>query len=304
MKEIKTAAILGLGALGILFGCPMAEHSEVTVIADRERIARYTAAKGTNNGRPYAFRYTTPEEGRPVDLILVATKSTTLEEAIPSLKNFIGPDTVILSLLNGITSEEKIEALYPGHCLWSVAIHMDATRVDRSLSYTKMGKIQFGERSGEITPRVEAVAAYFTRCGIPYEVCTDMVYQQWLKLMINDGLNQVTAAFGLTYGLLQSSFEAQAIMKLAMSEVIQLSALEGVPLPADAHEVWTRDTLPIFSAPNMPSMAQDMRAKRPTEVEEFAGEVIRRARKHGLPTPGNEYLYFRIKKLEASWEQE
>lgn len=301
MKEIKSAAILGLGALGILFGRPMADHSDVVVIADEARIQKYEAQPGLCNGEPYSFRYVTPEQGKPVDLILVATKSTTLDSALPALKNLVGEDTVILSLLNGITSEDRIEALYPGHCLWSVAIHMDATREGRNLTYKNMGKIQFGEKNGEITPRVEAVSAYFTRCGVPHEVCADMVLKQWNKLMINVGLNQITAAFGLNYGLLQGSYEAQAIMKEAMAEVIQLANLEGVPLPVDAHEVWTREVLPIFAPAGMPSMAQDMRAKRHTEVEEFSGEVIRRAQKYGLPTPINGYLYFRIRKLEAAF---
>lgn len=299
--EIKSAAILGLGALGILFGRPMANHSDVVVIADEARIRRYQSQPGLCNGEPYTFRYQTPEEGKPVELILVATKSTALESALPALERFVGENTVILSLLNGITSEEKIEAHYPGHCLWSVAIHMDATRQGRNLLYKNIGKIQFGEKNGEITPRVEAVSAYFDRCGVPHEVCTDMVTRQWNKLMINVGLNQVTAAYGLTYGLLQKSSEAQSVMKEAMAEVLRLARLEGVTLPPDAHEVWTRDTLPIFEAAGMPSMAQDVRAKRLTEVEEFAGEIIRRAEKYGLPTPVNHDLYARIRKIEAEY---
>lgn len=301
MKEIRSAAILGLGALGILFGRPMADHSDVVVIADEARIRRYRSQPGLCNGKPYRFHYLTPQQGKPVDLILVATKATALADALPRLAPFVGEDTVILSLLNGITSEEKIEAVYPGHCLWSVAIHMDATRQGRNLLYKNMGKIQFGEKNGGITPRVQAVSDYFTRCEVPHEVCTDMVLRQWNKLMINDGLNQVTAACGLTYGGLQQSPEAQQMMLSAMEEVIGLARLEGVPLPADAHKVWARDTLPIFAPEGMPSMAQDVRAKRPTEVEEFAGEVIRRAKRYGLPTPVNEELYAGIRRLESEY---
>ena len=144
MKKIETSALIGLGALGILFGRKM---PGVKVIADAGRIARYSAQPVVCNGEECHFDYVTPEQGQPVDLLLVAVKATVLEQAIRDMKKFIGPDTIILSVLNGITSEEDIEAVYPGHCLWSVAIGMDATRVGRSLTFGAPGRIQFGEKA-------------------------------------------------------------------------------------------------------------------------------------------------------------
>ena len=163
MKKIETSALIGLGALGILFGRKM---PGVKVIADAGRIARYSAQPVVCNGEECHFDYVTPEQGQPVDLLLVAVKATVLEQAIRDMKKFIGPDTIILSVLNGITSEEDIEAVYPGHCLWSVAIGMDATRVGRSLTFGAPGRIQFGEKNGEMTDRVKAVDEYLTACGI------------------------------------------------------------------------------------------------------------------------------------------
>ena len=114
MKKIETSALIGLGALGILFGRKM---PGVQVIADEDRIARYSAEPVVCNGEACSFRYVTPAEGKPVDLLLVAVKATVLEQAIQDIAKFIGPDTVILSVLNGITSEEHIDAAYPGHTL-------------------------------------------------------------------------------------------------------------------------------------------------------------------------------------------
>lgn len=301
MKTIQSAAILGLGALGILFGRPMAAASKVRVIADKERIARYTAAPATCNGEEYTFDYLTPEEGSPVDLILVATKATSLEEALPQLAKFVGPDTVILSLLNGITSEERIEAFYPGHTLWSVAIGMDATRQGRNMEYKNMGKIQFGEKSGEITPRVVQVEEYFHRCGVPCQVCTDILFKQWHKLMVNVGLNQTSAVYGLTYGGLCQSKEAQKTMLAAMEETIALARASGVPLPPDGHIKWLSEFLPTFKPDGRPSMGQDVLAKRPTEVEEFAGEVCRRAAALGIPTPANDFYYKELCRIQAGY---
>lgn len=197
MKKIETSALIGLGALGILFGRKM---PGVKVIADAERVARYSAQPVVCNGKECHFDYVTPEQGQPVDLVLVAVKATVLEQAIKDIKKFVGPDTIIISVLNGITSENDIEAVYPGHCLWSVAIGMDATRVGRSLTFGAEGRIQFGEKGGEMTDRVKAVDEYLTACGIASEPCNDILFKQWSKLMVNDGLNQAAAAFDLPYG--------------------------------------------------------------------------------------------------------
>ena len=300
MKKIETSALIGLGALGILFGRKM---PGVQVIADERRIARYTADPVVCNGEECRFDYITPAEGKPVDFLLVAVKATVLEQAIADIKNFIGPDTIILSVLNGITSEEAIDAAYPGHTLWSVAIGMDATRTGRHLVFQQAGKIQFGEKGGAMTDRVQAVADYLNACGIANELCSDILYKQWNKLMVNDGLNQAAAAFDLPYGGLRQPGKAQDTMRAAMQEVIKLANLEGVPLPPDNDVRFLDAMMPTFNPEGMPSMRQDVLAQRPTEVEEFAGVVRRLAKKHGLPTPANDFFYTRIHEIEAGYQK-
>lgn len=301
MRSIQSSALIGLGALGILFGRRM---PGVRVIADPERIARYRARPVTCNGRECPFEYVVPEQGRPVDLLLVAVKATALEAALPQIARFVGPDTVILSVLNGITSEQRIEAVYPGHTLWSVAIGMDATRTGRSLIYQAEGKIQFGERSGAMTPRVQAVAEYLTACGIANEPCGDILYKQWSKLMVNVGLNQAAAAFDLPYGGLNRPGPAYDTMRQAMQETIRLANLEGIPLPPDNDIRFLEASMPTFNPEGMPSMRQDVLARRPTEVEEFAGTVRRLAQKHGMPTPANDFFYTRIREIEANYKKD
>ena len=302
--EIRTSALIGLGALGILFGAPMEAHAapgSFTVIAGEDRICRYSQQPTLFNGRECHFDYTTPEKGRPVDLILVAVKATALDSAVEDIRPFVGPDTVILSVLNGITSEETLNAAYPGHVLWSVAIGMDATRTGRTLVCKCPGKIQFGERDGRMTQRVAAVDRYLTACGIGGEPCGDILTKQWAKLMINVGLNQTAAAFDLTYEGLRTPGPAQDKMRQAMQEVIRLANLEGVPLPPDCDSKWLDANMPGFNADGMPSMRQDVLARRPTEVEEFAGVIRRLGRKHGMPTPANDFFYDAIRRIEANY---
>lgn len=297
-RPIRTSALIGLGALGILFGRKM---PGVQVVADEARAARYAAQPTLCNGEACRFAYCAPEAGEPVDLILVAVKATGLDAAIRDIAAFVGPDTVILSVLNGITSEERLDAAYPGHVLWSVAIGMDANRSGRNLIFQSPGKIQFGEQDGSVTPRVAAVAQYLTACGIENEPCTDILYKQWHKLMINVGLNQASAAFGMTYGGLAQDNAQRALMLSAMQEVIRLANAEGVPLPPDDDVQWLAGAIPRFRPDSKPSMGQDVDARRPTEVEEFSGVVRRLSARHGLPTPANDFFYRAIRAIEAGW---
>ena len=89
----------------------------------------------------------------------------------------------------------------------------------------------------------------------------------------------------------------------AMQEVIDLSVLEGVDLPADNHKAFLESMAPTFNPDGMPSMRQDVLAKRPTEVEQFAGVVRRLAQKHGMPTPANDFFYEKIREIEANYNK-
>ena len=90
-------------------------------------------------------------------------------------------------------------------------------------------------------------------------------------------------------------------MRAAMQEVIRLANLEGVPLPPDNDVRFIDAMMPTFNPEGMPSMRQDVLAKRPTEVEEFAGVVRQRAKKYGMPTPANDFFYTRIREIEAGY---
>ena len=108
-KTIRKAHISGLGAVGsvyasILYGY---DRESVKVIVDAERASRYQAQGATVNGKKYDFDYVisqTPAE--PADLILIAVKGNQLEESIESIRPFVGENTILMSLLNGISSED------------------------------------------------------------------------------------------------------------------------------------------------------------------------------------------------------
>lgn len=304
--EIKTVSIIGLGALGTLFGHHLSKKlpkEDLRIIADKNRVAKYESNYLYCNDERCNFNYITQEDiCSPADLVIFAVKYNNLNESIQAVKNQIGDKTIILSLLNGITSEELIGQTYGmGKMLYCVAQGMDAVKVGNKLTYDHMGMICFGEREpGIMTEKVKAVSDFFKRTELPFEVDMDMYKRLWGKFMLNVGVNQTVAVYESDYGEIQVEGEARDTMIAAMREVIALSKKEGINLTEEDLDYWLK-VLDKLSPNGKPSMRQDLEAKRYSEVDLFAGTVLEFGKKHDLPTPVNKKLYDRIKYLESMY---
>ena len=300
---MQTVGIIGLGALGVLFGQRLLENgADVRIIADQSRAEKYQKQGVTCNGAPVNFRYVTPEKAEKVDLMIFATKEGGLRSAMETASGFIGEDTLILSVLNGVSSEETIAARFgEKNVLYCTAQGMDAVKVGNALTYAHAGMIVLGEKQpGEISPRVQAVADFLNAHGVTAQPVGDMVRRQWGKLMLNVGLNQTVMVFEGDYGTVQKPGKPRDIMIAAMREVQKLANLEGYPIDDEEFDEWVKlaDSL---SPAGKPSMRQDGEAHRKSEVELFAGTIIRRAEKYQLDVPINRWLYDTVKKMEAAY---
>ena len=303
---IKKVSIIGLGALGVLFGNHLAKRmrpEDLRIIADQERITRYKKEKIYSNGEPCSFYYVTPEEEcEPADLLIFSVKFNDLDHAIKSVKKHVGEHTIIISLLNGITSEEMIGKAYGrNRVLYSVAQGMDAVKVGNKLTYDHMGMICFGSKeSGSVSPKAKELKEFFRKTDVPFELDTNMFRRQWGKFMLNVGVNQTVAVYKSNYGEIQRKGEARELMIAAMREVIALSEHEGVNLTEDDLNYWL-NVLGTLSPNGKPSMAQDIEAERFSEVDLFSGTVIELGKKYQIPTPVNQQLYDRIKQIERKY---
>jgi 2-dehydropantoate 2-reductase len=304
--EIKKVSIIGLGALGILFGTHFAKKmpkEDVRIIADRERIKKYRSEDVYCNGEPCSFDYVTSEEPcEPADLLIFSVKYQGLHDAIQAVRHHVGKDTIILSALNGITSEGIIGQVYGiDKILYSVAQGMDAVKVGNKLTYDHMGMLCFGDQEpGIISDKTKSVAAFFDKIDFPYEVDTNMNKRLWGKFMLNVGVNQTVAVYKSNYGEIQRDGEARETMIAAMREVITLSEYEGINLTEADLNYWL-SVLATLSPEGKPSMAQDLEARRYSEVALFAGAVLEMGEKHRVPTPVNKKLYDTIKSIESTY---
>ena len=294
MRRIERVVICGAGAVGSLY-VPLLHDlgpGLVSVLAGGARRERLRAEGLTVNGRRVDVPVVAPgEASAPADLLLVAVKQHHLARMIEDARGLVGPATIVLSLLNGITSEEVLgRAFGPEKVLHGFVLGTDSLRDGTRSRHSSMGVVWFGAPSNDpADPRVAAVRDLFERARIPCRVPEDILREQWFKFMLNVGVNQVTALLRATYGAFATVPELRDLTRAAASEVVALSAREGVALlPADVERIF-----PIMAALDprgKTSMLQDVEAGRKTEVEIFAGAVVELGRRHGVPTPVNEVL--------------
>lgn len=132
MKQIKRTAIIGMGALGLLYGEHIAnagENNAVSFILDDDRFERYKSRRFTCNGKKFLPPMQKSSIKETFDLIIVAVKFNALESALETMKNCVGPDTIIMSVMNGISSEEIIGNRFGNEkMIYTVAQEMDAMR--------------------------------------------------------------------------------------------------------------------------------------------------------------------------------
>ena len=249
----------------------------------------------------YNFAYA-EDMGQTVDLLIIATKFHHLDNAIDNARNYVGDNTLILSAINGIYSEDIIgNAFGMEKVLYCVAQGMDAIKKGNEITYSNMGKLAFGERNNtEYSKRVSEVVNFFERSGFPYEVPLNMDKRMWGKFMMNVGLNQVSAVYDVPYGGVQDEGEPREMMIKAMKEVMAVSEKAGINLNDEDLNYWIKVTDGL-TYESMPSMRQDVLAKRKTEVEVFGGAVTKLGKKYGAATPINYYLLKEIYKIEGNY---
>ena len=303
MQEAKVA-ILGLGAMGAYFASRFLSTPgiEVAVVATGERYRRLKDNGIRVNGKEFnPPLYRPGEHSDPADLIIVALKHQHLADAVPLLRNLVGAQTAIVSVMNGLDSEDILASVYGrDKVLYAISVGIDAVREGGAVNYANPGKHIFGAADNHVvSTRVKTVQSLFDRAGIAYETPPDMIRMLWWKFMINVGMNQASAVMRAPYGVFQRSPEARELVKALMREVINLARAAGIDLSEQALIDWD-PVLYALSPEGKTSMLQDMEAGRKTEVEIFGEKVLELAHKYRIDTPVNRTMVQIIKVLESN----
>lgn len=305
MKEIQTVGIIGLGALGVIFAHQLTQgagYENVKILADAGRTARYREEGVFLNGERCAFHYAdAAAERKPLDLLLFAVKFGALESSIAECRHLVGPDTTIISALNGISSEQVLsDAFGKEKIVWCVAQKMSALKEGNRAVCPVFGELALGVPAGQNDRRLQALTAFFDRVKFPYSLPENIQVHMWSKLLCNTGCNQAAMVFQCGYGQLQVPGPARDAMLGAMREVVQVANAEGVPLSEQDVAEWD-SIIQTFPGDGEPSMRQDGKAHRKSEVELFSGTIRRLAAKHGIAVPVNDRLYRQVQEMESAY---
>lgn len=293
MNGIKNVLICGIGAVGSIYAQKIQKFSpkDLKILVDEERFTRYSKNPMVFNGKDLVLDYVLPEnKDFKADLIIIATKYDGLSDAVKNIKNFVKSDTIILSLLNGVTSESIIAKEYgQDKLLLSYFIGHSAMREGRFITHDGAGKIVFGSKNVDKSRELR-VKEFFDRVGIDYEIPDDMEHALWLKFMMNVSTNQPSAILRMTFGEMNANEKFLEFSKKLMREVQVVAKAEGVKNT----DIMIDEALEAVSEmipEGKTSMLQDVLAGRKTEVEMFAGAMIEFGKKHNIPVPYNRFMY-------------
>ena len=300
--KIQSVAILGAGAVGcyVLWGLAdkaAANTLQLGVVAEGSRAERLRQNGCTINGQVYHPQVWTPQQAHGVDLLIVALKYGALPGALDSIRTIVSERTVVMSLMNGVDSEEliaaRIGAAHVLPALIKVASHRteDGVRFDPE---TTIGII-YGELTAPFdSDRVQAVRALFADTGIHFRVTEHIREEIWSKFRLNVCNNLPQAILGAGVGCYRDSVHMKAISDGLRRELEAIATARGIDLRiADA--VSHGCAVPATARY---STLQDLDAGRHTEIDMFSGALMRMGKELGIPTPYNEYTYHMIKAME------
>lgn len=303
--------IVGPGALGSLFAARLrlgGTHDLCLLDHDPQRAALLNEQgflfEEDGATHRLALRVTTDPAGiADAELLLLCVKSTAVASALARLRDHWPPGALLLAFQNGIAHLEPLAAL-PSACLWGLGVTTEGANLRAP------GQVRHGghglTRLGFLSPQPErvmqqlaAATAAFTAAGLTAELVPDIRDRLWAKLLVNVGINALTALHDCPNGMLLELPAARERMIAAVAEAAAVAAAEGVALAGDPVAMTLavcRDT-----AANISSMLQDVRRHRPTEIAAINGAVVAMGERRGLATPVNRELTAAIKALEQGF---
>jgi 2-dehydropantoate 2-reductase len=295
-------AVVGAGGVGCYFGGRLARAGGDVHLLARGRHLRAIRDHGLRiSGARGEFAVALPATDDPADIgpsdiVLFCVKSYDTKAAVELLPPLLHPTTAVVSLQNGIDSDEKIAArVGPEHVLGGAAF-IFASVVEPGVVHDAggPGSLVFGELDGSTSARGEALLAMCEKAGIPAELVTDIRVRLWDKFAFICAQAGMTACTRLPIGEVRAIPETWAMFRKIVDEVVALGAAEGVGLPSETGPKIARfaQALP---AGGFSSLYHDLVGGRRLELEALHGFVVQRSRAHGLAAPMSEAVYALLK---------
>ena len=288
---IMIVRLIGCGAVGAVVAEKLDAVSDFALIVDDERRRRYSDGVYVNS-RKHIFKMEGGADAEKADLIIVALKNFNLYSSLDEIAPFVGENTVIMSLLNGIDAERILsERFGADKVIYSFITDLSSNHNGiETVCFSNGGNILFGEKNGERSERILRIKELFDNAGQRYEIPDDIIHEKWWKFMLNTCFNTLSAILDADYYSICDNAEFIRAVRIIAKEVQRVASAEGVKITQGDIEEMIRRVCALRDH-GRTSMLQDVDAGRETENDYFAGTISRLGRQHDIQTPNIDFLY-------------
>lgn len=304
-------AVMGTGGVGGYFGGLLARHDhQVTFIARGAHLAAIKE-KGLKVESQLDGEFTAPGTATDdaasagiQDLVLFTVKMYHNAAAIETIRPMVGPDTVILTLQNGIDNGDQLAEAFGPDPVMIGSVYMEG-RIKEPGVVTQggPGTAVFGELHPEITSRGERFLKIFQDARWRVDLAENMPGMLWKKFAYIAGSAAVNAATNTGYEEMRSIPETRELVRATIEEALSVGRALGAPIMEDSLD-WAMTNMDNFPAQGRASLAKDFQEGSPVELDGLTGAVIRLGKIAGVPTPLNAALYAVLKPWALRIEQQ
>ncbi len=303
--------VVGPGAIGSLFAAYLSKSKEEVWLLDKdkERAALLYASgislEGVSGSWQSKVKTTaSPGDIGTADLILICVKSFNTKSTIEEIKPILGPDTKLLTLQNGIGNVEIISELAGEERVLAGVTSEGATLISAGkLRHAGRGETVIGAIDGKTPVQLRQIRELFNKVGLECKMSRDIKGLLWSKLIINAGINALSAVTRLPNGKLIAYEGTRRILRDAVTEGARIAKRKRIKLifddPLAKVEAVCENTQDNFS-----SMLQDVLKKKRTEIDFINGVIVRLGQELGIDVPANRFLLDLVKTIESSYAQQ
>lgn len=304
-------AIIGPGALGCLIAGSLKARTkeEVWLIDNSRERAKHIRQDGVKvEGLSALARCQVnvsadPGEVGRCDLVILCVKSYSTEDACKDIKDLVSDNTFVMTLQNGIGNVQVLNDYFGTEKVIAGVTNHGATLLGEGhVRHAGKGETIIGLSSGKVLGPIKEIAGVLSKAGLETKVSRDIDSVIWSKLVINVGINALTAITRLKNGMLIEHGGTREILRSAVQEAVKIVKRKRVKLIYD-DPIQKVESVCKATAANVSSMLQDVLNKKRTEIDFINGAVIRQGKALGIPVPVNEVLTALVKTIEATYDK-
>ncbi|OGW82901.1 MAG: hypothetical protein A2987_05290 [Omnitrophica bacterium RIFCSPLOWO2_01_FULL_45_10] len=237
------------------------------------------------------------------DLVIICVKSYSTEDACKDIKELVREDTYVLTLQNGIGNVQVLNDHFGSDRVVAGITNHGATLTGEGrVRHAGRGDTVIGKSGGRALSPIRNIASILTKAGFETKVSKDIDAVIWSKVIINVGINALTAITRLNNGRIIEYEECRGLMRGAVQEAVRIVKRKRIKLAFD-DPIQKVESVCKATATNVSSMLQDVLNKKRTEIDFINGAIVRQGKALGIPTPVNEVLTGLVKTIESSYDK-